>query len=74
MDLALGKRQEDCRGQVLKMEDSKDIVYTTEEAIKFLRISRPTYLKLIHSGLIRAVKAGKGWRVLRSELDRLVGV
>ncbi len=50
----------------------KDLVLTTDEAIKYLRISRPTFLKYIHSGKIRAIKAGKGWRVLQSELYRFL--
>ena len=50
----------------------RDFVLTTDEAIKYLRISRPTFLKYIHSGKIRAIKAGKGWRVLQSELYRFL--
>jgi excisionase family DNA binding protein len=43
-------------------------VLTTKEACQFLRISRPTFLKLIYSKQIPAKKVGKGWKVLRSEL------
>jgi excisionase family DNA binding protein len=51
-----------------------DEVFTTEEAIQYLKISKPTFLKLIRMGRIKAIKAGKGWRVLHSELFRfLVG-
>ncbi len=50
----------------------KDAVLTTDEAIKYLRISRPTFLKYIHHGQIKAIKAGKGWRVLQSELYRFL--
>ncbi len=50
----------------------RDSVLTTQEAIKFLRISRPTFLKYIWMGKIRAIKAGKGWRVLQSELYRFL--
>ena len=46
----------------------KDIVLTTDEAIKYLKISRPTFLKYIRLGRIRATKAGNGWRVHQSEL------
>jgi len=45
---------------------------TTDEAIKYLKISKPTYLKYIHLGKIRAIKAGNGWRVLQSELNRFL--
>jgi len=50
----------------------KDEVLTTDEAIEYLKISKPTYLKYIHTGKIRAIKAGNGWRVLRSELLRFL--
>lgn len=49
-----------------------DAVLTTGEAIKFLKISKPTFLKYIRLGRIRAVKSGKGWRIFQSELDRLL--
>ena len=52
----------------------KDEVLTTKEAIKYLKISKPTYLKYIHLGRIKAVKAGSGWRVHRSELHRFLKV
>ena len=47
-------------------------VMTTEEACHYLRISRPTYLKYLYIGRTRGAKAGKGWKVLRSELDRFL--
>jgi len=49
-----------------------DLVLTTDEAIGYLKISRPTFLEYIRLGRIRAIKAGKGWRVLKSELDRFL--
>jgi len=52
----------------------KDVVLTTKEAIKYLKISKPTYLKYIRLGKIRAIKAGNGWRVHQSELHRLLRV
>jgi excisionase family DNA binding protein len=52
----------------------KDTVLTTDEAIKYLKISRPTFLKYIHNGRIRATKAGNGWRVHQSELYRFLKV
>jgi len=52
----------------------KDKVLTTQEAIKYLRISKPTYLKYIHLGKIRAVKAGNGWRVHQSQLYQFLKV
>jgi excisionase family DNA binding protein len=51
------------------MMQGRNEVLTTEEACKYLRISRPTFLKLVHSDQIRARKVGKGWKVLKSELQ-----
>ncbi|MGQ9646611.1 MAG: helix-turn-helix domain-containing protein [Thermodesulfobacteriota bacterium] len=52
--------------------DKEDTVLTTQEACHYLRISRPTYLKYIYIGRIKGAKAGKGWKVLKSELDRFL--
>ena len=51
---------------------SQMVVMTTQEACHYLRISRPTYLKYIYIGKIKGVKLGKGWKVLKSELDRFL--
>ena len=50
----------------------KDLVLTTDEAIGYLKISKPTFLKYIRLGRIKAIKAGKGWRILQSELNRFL--
>ena len=50
----------------------KDAVLTTDEAIEYLKISKPTFLKYIRLGRIKAIKAGKGWRILQSELSRFL--
>lgn len=47
-------------------------VINTREACHYLRISRPTFLKLIAAGKIRAQKLGKGWKVLDTELERFL--
>jgi excisionase family DNA binding protein len=54
------------------MEKSKDEVLTTDDAIRYLKISRPTYFKCIRLGRINAIKVGSGWRVLQSELNRFL--
>ena len=55
------------------MENEKNsAVLITREACDYLRISRPTYLKYLHTGRIKGIRAGKGWRVLRSELARFL--
>ena len=50
----------------------KEVVLTTDEAMEYLKISKPTFLKYIHLGRIKAIKAGKGWRILQSELNRFL--
>ena len=52
----------------------KDVVFTTKEAIEYLRISKPTLLKYIRLGKIKAIKAGNGWRIYKSELHRFLNV
>ena len=50
----------------------RDSVLTSDEAIEYLRISKPTFLKYIRIGRLRAIKAGKGYRILQSELYRFL--
>ena len=50
----------------------RGMVLTTDEAMEYLKISKPTFLKYVHLGRIRAIKAGKGWRILQSELNRFL--
>ncbi len=52
--------------------DGDNVVMTTREACLYLRISRPTYLKYLYGGKIRGAKVGKGWKVLKSELDKFL--
>jgi len=50
----------------------EDTVLITREACDYLRISRPTYVKYLQLGRIKGAKAGKGWKVLKTELDRFL--
>jgi len=54
------------------MGKSKDEVLTTDEAIRYLKISKPTYFKCIRVGKINAIKVGSGWRVLQTELNKFL--
>ena len=47
-------------------------IFNTQEACLYLKVSRPTFLKYITSGKIKAQKIGRGWRVFREELDRFI--
>ena len=50
----------------------EDQVLTTDESCFYLRITKPTFFKYVREGRIRAIKAGKGWKVLKSELERFL--
>ena len=43
-------------------------ILTLDEVAKYLKISKKTVYKIVHSGDLRAFKAGKHWRVRRVEL------
>lgn len=47
-------------------------VMTTDEAVKYLKISRKTLLKLVQKGEIPAKKVGKNYRYLRDEIDKFL--
>jgi len=49
-----------------------DVVFTTEEAMRYLKISKPTLLKHIHEKKIKGTKVGRSWRFLQSELYRFL--
>jgi len=53
-----------------RMKD--DAVLTTDEAITYLKVSKPTLLKHVRLGQIKAIKVGRGWRFLQSELYRFL--
>jgi excisionase family DNA binding protein len=54
------------------LNEREGAVLTTREACDYLRISRPTFAKYLSMGRIKGAKAGKGWKVLKSELDRFL--
>jgi excisionase family DNA binding protein len=54
------------------LNEAEGAVLTSREACDYLRISRPTFRKYLHMGRIKGTKAGKGWKVLKSELDRFL--
>lgn len=47
-------------------------VYTTDETEKLLKISNSTVKRMLKSGLLRANKIGKQYRILGHELLRLL--
>ncbi len=54
------------------MEVNENEIYTPEEAKKILKISSSTMSRLLKSGLIRAAKVGKQYRILGKEILRMV--
>lgn len=51
----------------MKVEDR---VFTLKQLQEYLQISRPTGIKLLRSGKIKANKIGRDWRILKSEVDK----
>lgn len=49
-----------------------DEVLTTTEAMKYLKISRKTLLKLVREGQIPARKVGKDFRYLKIQLNNFL--
>jgi excisionase family DNA binding protein len=47
-------------------------VLNASEACRYMGISRPTFLKLVNQGRFRAQKLGRGWKILKSEIDRFL--
>jgi excisionase family DNA binding protein len=54
------------------LNEKEGAVLIIKEACDYLRISRPAYAKYLQTGRIKGTKAGKGWRVLKSELERFL--
>ncbi|MEM2932466.1 MAG: helix-turn-helix domain-containing protein [Nitrososphaerota archaeon] len=50
----------------------QDEVLTTSEAIKYLKTSRQTLIKLVREGRLPGNKIGRNYRFLKADLDRLI--
>jgi len=48
-------------------------VYTVEQFAERLKLHPKTVLRFIREGRVRAVKVGRSWRILRSELEAFGG-
>jgi excisionase family DNA binding protein len=51
-----------------------DKVYTVEQFAERLKLHPKTVLRFIKEGRVRAVKVGRSYRILRSELEAMTGV
>jgi len=56
----------------LDLEIKPNIIYTTDETQKLLKISNSTMKRLLKSGLIKANKVGCQYRILGKEILRMV--
>lgn len=52
--------------------ENNNILFSTQEACFYLKVSRPTFLKYITTGKIKARKIGRGWKVFKDELDKFI--
>lgn len=53
------------------MEVLANEIYTAQETLSLLKISKSTFLRLIKKGMLSACKVGGQYRVLGSEILRL---
>ena len=56
------------KNNIDKEKSWNDDILTEDEACEFLKITRPTLYKLRKEGKVKYMKAGKGFRYLRSYL------
>ncbi len=47
-------------------------VFTLAEVASILRVSRVTCWRLATSGKLKAFRAGRGWRVIKDNLDKFI--
>ena len=53
-------------------EIKENQIYTTEEAQEYLRVSQSTIKRLLKKGILRANKVGGRYKIMGSEMIRLV--
>jgi excisionase family DNA binding protein len=50
-----------------------DEILTVREVAEYLKLSRTTVWRWCSQGKLQAFKVGRGWRIHRSEVERIVG-
>jgi len=50
-----------------------DEILTVREVAEYLKLSRTTIWRWCLAGKLQAFKVGRGWRIHRSEIDRITG-
>lgn len=54
--------------------ETNEIIYTIGEVAKMLRVSYLTVYRWIQSGKLNAIKAGKQYRITKSQLDKFLEI
>jgi len=54
------------------MKIQEDVIYTPKETQAYLKVSQSTMIRMIKSGLIRAAKVGKQYRIFGKEILRVI--
>ena len=50
-----------------------DEILTVQEVADYLKLSRTTIWRWCNEGKLRAFKVGRGWRIHRLEVEKMVG-
>ena len=53
--------------------ETMDEILTVEEMAQYLKVSRSTVWRWCNEGKVSAFKVGRGWRVHRSQLEKIMG-
>lgn len=48
-------------------------IFTVQEVADYLKVSRSTVWRWCNEGKLSAFKAGRGWRVRQSDLEKMLG-
>ena len=51
-----------------------DEILTVREVAEYLKLSRTTIWRWCHEGKLQAFKVGRGWRIHRSEIEKITGL
>lgn len=54
------------------MQIQENAIYTPKETQEYLKVSQSTMTRMLKTGLIRAAKVGKQYRILGKEILRVV--
>jgi excisionase family DNA binding protein len=58
---------------MIKRVDNVSEIFTVQEIADYLKVSRWTVWRWCNAGKLLAFKAGRSWRVRRSDLEKMLG-